>query len=371
MHRILAALSGAVLAILFAIPAAAEDAVDRELARRVEALRAMQPDAARRAEYNKQMDEAWRYFDAHPARALPALRATLVAETRKPDPSPMVLLDVGYYLYTHGSAAGKEAGVAGLLAIDPATPVVRQNQQQLFYYTLSVAADHNPRVLDYIDRAFLENDTQVVIPPDNLTLDATLSSVFLYGVYGEGAEQHLAPIVKDAKWGNRAIEVLIWIGTPASNGAIREALDERHDYESFARATAFLMQSGGPEGREIMLRVDPQKLEPQAAQFYSVSKPRVEAANYEWFKGLFARSPGPERIPDAQLRKQLADMPAHARPAQALAPKAIFNSTIPREELIKLLRTARHAMFQRVSDEALGDVKTTNMLLNGLRFRPD
>jgi hypothetical protein len=371
MHRILAALSGAALAILFAIPAAAQDAVDRDLARHVEALRAMQPDAARSAEYNKEMDEAWRYFDAHAARALPALRAALVAETRKPDASPMVLLDIGYYLYTHGSPAGKEAGVAALLALDPAAPLVRQNQQQLFYFTLSVAADRNPRVLDYIDRAFLENETQVVIPPHNLTLDAVLASVFLYGVYGEGAERHLWPIVTDPKWGRRAIEVLIWIGTPASNGAVREAIERHGDYETFARATAFLMQSGGPEGREIMLHVDPEKLEPQAAQFYSVSRPRVEASDYGWYRGLFERSPGPDRVPDAQLRKQLANMPAHSQPAEALAPKAIFSSTIPRDELIKLLLSARHAMFQRVSDEALGDVKTTNMILNGLRFRPN
>jgi nitrogen fixation/metabolism regulation signal transduction histidine kinase len=37
----------------------------------------------------------------------------------------------------------------------------------------------------------------------------------------------------------------------------------------------------------------------------------------------------------------------------------------------ELLLAARHAMFERVSDEALGDVKTTNMLLNGLRYRPN
>jgi len=62
-------------------------------------------------------------------------------------------------------------------------------------------------------------------------------------------------------------------------------------------------------------------------------------------------------------------MPAHSRPREPLAPKAIFASTLPREDLLKLLLSARHAMFERVSDEALGDVKTTNMLLNGLRYR--
>jgi len=369
MDRILAAASAAALAAGLALPAAAQDA-EREVSRHVEALRAMQPDPARSDEYNREMDEAWKAFDAHPARSLPLLRSTLIAETRRAEPSPMVLLDVGYYLYTHGAALDKDAALAALLAVDPRAPVVRHNQQQLFYFTLSVANDRVPRVLDFIDRAFLENDVQVVVPPNGLTLDAVLSSVFLYGVYGEGAEAHLWPILKDPKWERRALEVLVWIGTPASNDAVRDAIYRHRDYETFARATAFLMQDGGPGGREIMLSIDAQKLEPQAAQFYGVSRPRVEASNYAWYKGLFERSPGPDRIADAELRKQLAAMPSHSRSAEPLAPKAIFASALPREDLVKLLLAARHAMFERVSDEALGDVKTTNMLLNGLRYRP-
>ncbi|HST01575.1 MAG TPA: hypothetical protein VLJ84_07940 [Usitatibacter sp.] len=368
MDRILAAAAAAALAAGLALPAAAQD-VERGVSRHVEALRAMQPDPARSDEYNREMDDAWKDFDAHPAKSLPILRSTLIAETKKAEPSAMVLLDIGYYLYTHGSAIDKDAALAALFAVDTRAPIVRHNQQQLFYFTLSVANDRVPRVLDFIDRAFLESDVQVVIPPNGLTLDAVLTSVFLYGVYGEGAESHLWPVLKDPKWERRALEVLIWIGTPASNNAVRDAIYQYRDYETFARATAFLMQDGGPAGRDIMLAIDPQQLDPQAAQFYAVSRPRVESANYAWYKGLFERSPGPEKIPDAELRKQLASMPAHARPDQPLAPKAIFASTLPREDLVRMLLAARHAMFERVSDEALGDVKTTNMLLNGLRYR--
>jgi hypothetical protein len=368
MDRILAALVSAALAVGLALPAAAQDA-EREVSRHVEALRAMQPDPARSDEYNREMDDAWKDFDAHRVRALPILRSTLIAEAKRAEPSQMVLLDVGYYLYTHGAAIDKDAALAALLAVDTRAPMVRHNQQQLFYFTLSVASDRVPRVLDFIDRAFLETDVQVVIPPNGLTLDSVLASVFLYGVYGEGAEAHLWPILKDPKWERRALEVLIWIGTPASNNAVRDAIYQYRDYETFARATAFLMQDGGPGGRDLMLSIDPQKLDPQAAQFYGVSRPRIESSNYAWYKGLFERSPGPDRIPDAELRKQLAAMPAHSRPDQPLAPKAIFASGLPREDLAKLLLAARHAMFERVSDEALGDVKTTNMLLNGLRYR--
>ena len=368
MDRILAAAAAAALAAGVALPALAQDA-ERDVSRHVEALRAMQADAARSDEYNREMDDAWKDFDARKAKSLPLLRATLIAETKRSDPSPMVLLDIGYYLYTHGAAIDKDAALAALFAVDPRAPIVRHNQQQLFYFTLSVASDRVPRVLDFIDRAFLENDVQVVIPPNGLTLDAVLTSVFLYGVYGEGAESHLWPVLKDPKWERRALEVLIWIGTPASNGAVRDAIYQHRDYETFARATAFLMQDGGPGGRDIMLAIDAKALDPQAAQFYDVSRPRVEASNFAWYKGLFERSPGPDKIPDAELRKQLAAMPAHSRPGEPLAPKAIFASTLPREELVKLLVSARHAMFERVSDEALGDVKTTNMLLNGLRYK--
>lgn len=368
MHRMLAAAAAAALAAGLALPAAAQDA-ERLVSQHVEALRAMQPDPARSDEYNREMDAAWKEFDAQPARSLPLLRSTLVAETAKPQPSQMVLLDIGYYLYTHGAAIDKDAALAALLAVDPRAPLVRHNQQQLFYFTLSVANDRIPRVLDFIDRAFLENDVRVVIPPNGLTLDAVLTSVFLYGVYGEGAESHLWPLLSDPKWARRALEVLIWIGTPASNDAVRDAIYRHGDYETFARATAFLMQDGGPGGRDIMLSIDAQKLDPRAAQFYGVSRPRVEASNYAWYKGLFERSPGPDKIPDAELRKELAAMPAHTSPGQPLAPKAIFASGLPREELLMLLLGARRAMLERVSDEALGDVKTTNMLLNGLRYR--
>jgi len=366
MHRILAA--AAALALGLALPAAAQDA-ERDVSRHVEALRAMLPDNTRSDEYNREMDDAWKDFDARRAKSLPLLRATLIAEAKRADPSQMVLLDIGYYLYTRGSAIDKDAALSALFAVDPRAPIVRHNEHQLFYFTLSVASDRVPRVLDFVDRAFLENDVQVVIPPNGLTLDSVLTTVFLYGVYGEGAESHLWPLLEDPKWERRALEVLIWIGTPASNSAVREAIYRHRDYETFARATAFLMQDGGPGGRDIMLAIDPKQLEPQAAQFYEVSRPRVEASNYAWYKGLFERSPGPEKIPDAELRKQLSAMPAHSRPGEPLAPKAIFASTLPREDLLKLLLSARHAMFERVSDEALGDVKTTNMLLNGLRYR--
>lgn len=368
MHRLLAALALAALSL--ATPAFAQDAVDQEVAKRVEALRHLEPNPARAAEYNRQMDESWKYYDDHAAKARPALRAALTAEIARPDRNSMVLLDVGYYLYTHGNAQSKDVAVQALLALDPDAPIMRQNNQQMFYFALSVADTHDVRALEFVDRAFLERDVQIALSPSNLTIDSALISTFIYGVYGEGGERHLWPLLRDAKWERRALEVLIWVGTPASNGAVRDAIYQFGDYETFARAVAFLMQSGGPEGRDIVLHVDTTKLDAQAQKFYGVSRPRAESVNFDWYKGLFARSPGPDHMADADIRKQLAAMPTNSHPGQALAPKAIYASTIPREELVKMLFAARHAMFERVSDEGLGDVKTTNMLINGLRFRP-
>src|SRR5690349_14729001 len=94
MDRIFAA--AAALALGLALPAAAQDA-ERDVSRHVEALRAMQPDNARSDEYNREMDDAWKDFDARRAKSLPLLRATLIAETKRADPSQMVLLDIGYY----------------------------------------------------------------------------------------------------------------------------------------------------------------------------------------------------------------------------------------------------------------------------------
>jgi hypothetical protein len=361
---LLAAVSSAAAATV------AQDNVEQEIARRVEALRQLQPDPARATEYNRQMDESWKYYDDHAARARPALRAALAAEIAKPDRNSMVLLDIGYYLYTKGNAQSKDVAVQALLAIDPNAPIMRQNVQQMFYFALSVADTHDPRALEFTDRTFLERDVQMALSPSNLTIDSALISTFIYGVYGEGGEKHLWPLLHDAKWEQRALEVLIWVGTPASNGAVRDAIYQYRDYETFSRAVAFLMQSGGPEGRDIVLHVDTTRLDAQAQKFYGVSKPRAEAVNADWYKGLFARSPGPDHMPDADVRKALTQLPTNAHPGQGLAPKAIYASTVPRDELIQMLFAARHAMFERVSDEGLGDVKTTNMLINGLRFRP-
>ena len=367
--RLIAALI--VAAAPLAAPAQEPGSVEREVRARMDALRAIQPggDQARLEANNRKMDETWKYFDANRARALPVLRTELAAEITRPDHNNLVLLGGGFYLYTHGDKTDRDPARNALFAIDPAAPIVRWNMEQYFFFVHAVSIDRDPRILGLIDRAFLDRKVELVIPELALNLDESSVCMFLYGAYGDGAEAHLQPFLKDPKRVRKTLEILIWIGTPASNAVVFDTLKANRDIEVFGRATAFLMQNGGPEGRQLMLSVDPATLEPKSAEFYSKGRPHIEAVSEQWYKGLFDRFQGTAKLSDADVRQKLAAMKAGRGRDESLSPKAIYTSGIPRDELIGELMAARAAMLRQLYDQSLDDVRMTNMMINGLRFR--
>ena len=360
-----------------AVPALAQDpnSTEGQVRARVEAMRAVvvapgaPRDPARIEAITKQMDDTWQFFDSNRAKALPVLRAELAAEVRRPGRNPFVLLGVGFYLYTHGDKADREPAKAALFDIDSTAPIIRWNYEQYFYFVHSVAAEHDERILPLLDAAFLDKGAPLVIPEYALNLDESLVCVLLYGAYGPGAEQHLASLLTDPARVRRAIEVLIWIGSPASNAAVVQAMKANPGLETFARATAGLMQAGGPEGRDILLNMDSTKLDPQSAEALGKSRSHVQAVSYAWYKSIVDRMPGAAAMPDAELRKRLQAAASGRGPNEGLSPRAIFASAIPREELIAGLAATRDAMLQHVYDQVLQDVRTTDMMINGLRYR--
>lgn len=361
------------IAAVLAVPAAAQDAgaVDREVRARVAALRALQPgaDPARLEANTRQMDDNWKYFDSNRAKALPVLRSELAAEVAKPDRNNLVLLGLGFYLYTHGDRADSEPARAAAFAIDPAAPIIAQNLEQYFYFVHAIAAEHDARVLPLIDKAFLDRRVSLVIPEYALNLDEGLVCMLLYGAYGYGAEAHLQPFLKDPARVRKTIEILVWLGTPASNAGVLDAMMSARNIEVFARGTAFLMQSGGPEGRRMMLDLDASQLDPQSAEALAKSRSHIEAISGAWYKSVFDRLPGAAAVPDAELRKRLAATAAGKARDESLSPRAIYASGVAREELIENLTLSRNVMLQELYDQVLQDVRTTDMVINGLRFR--
>jgi hypothetical protein len=349
-------------------PVPAPGPVEQEVRTRLDAMRAVQPTTGADV-VGKQMDDIWKYFDANRAKVLPILRRELLAEEHRPNRSPFMLLGAGFYLYTHGDASDREPAKAALFSIDSTSPVIRSNLEQYFYFVHSVAVEHDERVLTLIDSAFLDKKVPLVIPEFALNLDESLVCVLLYGAYGDGAEEHLKPFLMNPARVRKVLEILIWIGSPASNNEVLGAIRANRDIEVFARATAFLMQSGGPEGRAIMQKINPADLDPQSADALNKSRQHIEAVSGAWYKSIFDRMGGATTIPDADLRKRISATASGKGRDATLSPRAIYASGIPRDELIGLLTAMRAAMLKNVYDQVLQDVRTTDMVINAVRFR--
>jgi len=357
-----------VAALATPVFAQAPGPVEQEVRSRLEAMRAVRPTDSAEA-VGKQMDDIWKYFDANRAKALPILRAAILAEEHRPDKSPFMLLGTGFYLYTHGDKIDREPAKVALFAVDSSSPIIRANLEQYFYFVHAVAIEHDERVLPLIDAVFLDKKLPLVIPEFALNLDESLVCVMLYGAYGEGAEAHLQPFLQNPARSQKVIEILIWIGSPASNTAVLGAIRANRNLDTFARGTAFLMQAGGPEGKSIMQKINPADLDPASAEALNKSHQHIDVVSGAWYKSIFDRMGGAATIPDADIRRRLAATAAGKGRDESLSPRAIYASGIPRDELILLLTATRIAMLQHVYDQVLQDVRTTDMVINALRLR--
>jgi hypothetical protein len=323
-------------------------AVERQALEHVDKMRLIKPatDARQAAEYNTQLEEAWKFFIANPE-VIAVLRRALAREVGLPQRNDFLLLDLGYYVHEHGTPADRELAKSALYSLDPKAPILRFNQQEFFQFTQSVAAARDTRALAFIDRVFLRDQIAVRFPEADLTLDATTACAFLYGAYGDGAEAWLRPKlhtpVTDRDLVRRVLDILGWTGSPASNPEVKNVLiGASRDYETFTRTTSFLMNAGGPQGRSIVLAVQPNDLDVWTRSYYDKIYPQARVVSYE------------------RQRENLSQVPAA---------KAILDSERPRAELIAELTKKRNNLFRTVTKESIAEIQRTNALINALRYR--
>jgi hypothetical protein len=202
-----------------------------------------------------------------------------------------------------------------------------------------------------------------------LHLDETLVCVFLYGVFGEGAEEHLRPLLREARLSRRALEILIWLGSPAAVPEVKAAYGASRDYETFIRMTAFMMKAGGPEGRAAMLELRPADLDAKSRDYLAKVKPAIVSASYESLRKQFRATGASAKLSDDEVKARLAAMNARHGKDETTSPGSILDATLPGELLIGELVKIRARTFHRLSDEALSDVEMTNALINTLRYR--
>ena len=361
----------AALAVILASKTAGAATLEQETVAHMDQLRAItagQTDATR-ATYNAQMDAGWKFYKSHGQAIFPILRTQFKAEIDRAQPSDLVLLDTGLFEYENDGAEGKTLARDALFHLNSSSAVIAENWDELFELTHAVAEDHDPRVLDFIDRSFLASAAKIFVPQHSLRLDGTLICVFLYGAFGPDAEAHLAAKLQDRAVMARILEVLGWLGSPSSVRSVGEALAGSPDYETLSRVTSFMMQTAGPQGREFMLNLDPEKLDSRSREYLTKIRPAVEAMSFDVIKRTFEKAPGDQKLADSDVEKRLAAMTANAGKDDHTSPVAILDSGIGADSLIKSLTTIRALTFHGISDEALSDVETTNAVINALRYR--
>ena len=179
--------------------ASAAATIEQETITRLTQIRAIRVVSNSKAieQYNKQMDDNWQFFSANKTQVLPILRNQLKDELIRPQPSDLLLLDVGFFVHSHDNSDGKEIAKSALFALNPDVAIVRANNKELFEFAHAVAREHDQRTLAFIDHAFLSSDQKVFIPQHALTLDPTLICVYLFGVYGPESEEYLTRFIHE------------------------------------------------------------------------------------------------------------------------------------------------------------------------------
>jgi hypothetical protein len=343
-------------------------AIEKQTVAFVERLRLVKPaaDAKAAEQYNRQLEEAWAFFIAHRKEVSLTLRRQLALELRKTGRNDFVLLDLGYFLYMHGEPGDREIAKTALFALNPHAEIVRFNRQELFEFAHAVAPEADERLLALVDAAFLRSGATIRIPQSGLTLDETSVCVFLYGAYGGDAERHLRRLLADKAVTRRALDILIWIGSPESNADVRSTLASA-DPEVVVRAVTFLATMGGPQGRHLLLGVNPRDLDARAREYYAKVRRPIEETNFAALRRRFGEEAEP--MPDEDLKKRLAAMNAGYGRDVRVSPAAILDSGLTREFLIEQLMRTRGVLLRRVSAEVPADVQRTNALVNALRYR--
>ena len=340
-------------------PALADDSA--AVAARIAEVRAM-PAAANAAAAGAQrhaLDQAWRYFGDHRDDALPALRRELAAELRSARPNPLLLLDAGYFLRVYGAASDRALATQALLAIPPEAAV---DGAQLFRFAHAVAGDGEPRLLPLLDRAFLHGHVSVPVPQHGTVIEDAGVCAFLYGRLGEAGERHLAGLLHDPSSAQRALDVLLMVGSPDSVPAVG-ALLASPDMELFSRAVTFMLRNGGPQGRDALLALKPEALPEKAREFFAPLREQIAKA---------PQPPAPQgQTPDAEVRRQLDVLEAGYGSFDGVDAATIMQSHLPRQELAERLQRIRQRAYERVTTAALADIETLGAMLNALRYRHD
>jgi hypothetical protein len=313
-----------------------------------------------------ELDANYRAVVAEGTAGRRVVREAVLAESKLARPNSFFLLDMGHLLVGE-SCADSAVAAAAYRAIVPSDPVVRMGSQDLFEFGRALSARGEANMLPASLRMALGAEGAVSVPAHAMTLDATLQGAFLLAPYGRAGEAALAASLDQEASRDRVLEILGWIGSPASTPAVVRTLRADRDHPTFVRALSFLMSLGGAEGRRAVQSVELGILAEGDRPLLVEAQEAVRTLSFE---KLRQRVPGGGSVPPArELRERFARMIANQGRDETFEPSYVLDSDLSRDELSEWLQATRAAQLRRLSDEALSDVKITNMLLLVLSFR--
>jgi hypothetical protein len=320
---------------------------------------------ALRGTLRSQLQDAWKFFIANRKEVSLPLRRELTAELRKTARNHFILLDIGYFLYTHGEPADREIAKTALFALDPDAEIVRFNQEELFRFAHAVASERDERVLPMIDAAFLRKRADAA-PCGMRTSRSTRSPCACSSTARTATARRrtCAACSPTRPVARKVLDVLIWIGSPESNANAWSAM-RAGDPETFVHGATFLMTMGGPQGRWLLLNANTRDLDARTA---STTRRSAAPSKRPRFASCASPSATPSRCGE-ELKRRLAAMNAGYGRDIRVSPAAILDSGVPREFLIEQLTRTRVVLLRRLAAEVPADVQRTNALINALRYR--
>lgn len=358
-----------VIAIVAATAQSAGAATEAdEVAARLATLRAADSAPRPGVDDDAARVEALEYLSAHSTAARPRLRRELSAEIAGANPSSALLLDLARFAQRDGDAEDRRLAADAAAKLDPNTPSIASRRRALFDLLHGVAIDGDPRLPVLADRAFLAGAGSA-FPVEGMSFDDTVASIFLYGAYGPAAEGYLVGRLDDPAVAKRALEALVWLGSPASIAAVGKALARSPDHETFMRVSTYMMQTAGPDGRTFMIALDPSRLAPQSRDYLAKVRKAILDMSVKSFRTYFYGLPGDTALADADVSARLSGMIERGALDDNTNPTAILESGLAAAELVPRLVELRTRTFRRASKAGFGDAQIVNALIAALRYR--
>ena len=349
-------------------PVTVDDALRARLAPRLDYPRfvgGLAPDKLP-ANVSQELDSNYRAIGEESDAGRRVVREALLAETAKKPPSSFFLMDMGHFL-VGDSCPDTAASAVAYAAIDPADPIVQVGSQDLFEFGFALAQRGLPGTPDATLRAAMTETHDLPVPQHATSFNPTVQAVYLLAPFGTAGETAIAAALDQDGSRDRALEMLCWLGSPASVPAVLHVLALDHDSETLERAMQFLMTLGGEEGRKALQSFDAKDFAaPEQAKLAeardAIPKLSFQAMRDEMGGGVTVK-------PASELRERFARMIEDLGRDDSFEPSYVLDSDLPRAELIEWLRATRAAQLRRQSNAALSDVTVTNALILALSLR--